>query len=93
MTEPQRNKDIELNKQCRQSYMTNKHDAQSVSQLSRSISADIVVGVKKASNTNDTPEDDITDDGDDSTSTKRRAESDGVGDFITNLRKKASEKE
>lgn len=91
MTGPQRNKVIELNKQRRQSYMTNKHDAHSVSQLSSSISAAIVAGVREASKTND--DDDITDDGDGSTSTKRRAESGGVGDFIANRRKKTSKKD
>ena len=71
--------------------MTNKHDAHSVSQLSSSISAAIVAGVKEASRTN--ADDDITDDGDSSISPKRRAESGGVGDFIANRRKKTSKKD
>ena len=77
MTDPQRSKVSELNKQRRQSNLTNNRDAHFVSHLSTSISATIVAGVKEATTTNVTFDNDISEDGDGSTSTKGRAESDG----------------
>ena len=93
MTGPQRIKFIELNNQRRQSNLTNNNDAHSASHLSVSISAAIIAGLKEATKTNVTFDDDITEDGDGSTSTKRRAESGGAGDFIANRCKKTSKKE
>ena len=91
LTGPQRNKVIDLNKQRRNNSANNSSgnhtDAHSVSQISTSISAAIVEGVKQASQSNNS--DDFTDDA----STKRKAESGGVGEFIANRRKKTSNKQ
>ena len=60
-----------------------------MSQISTSISAAIVEGVKQASQSNN---DDFTDETTTTTS-KRKAESGGVGEFIANRRKQTSNKD
>ena len=95
MTGLQRNKVIELNKQCRQGSMNNNNnnpDAHSVSQINTSVSVAIIIGVTQARQVD--YDDNMTeDDRTTSLSTKCKAESGSVGNFIASCCKKSSKYE